>query len=158
MTELPTRSIYLDANTFIYAVEGDDRIALSLRALFSRFGPGRCAAVTSELTLAEVLPRAAERHRNAYVELLLRSGIFELKAVTRDILMETSDYRRGAASTLPDGRNIMPKLPDAIHVVTAAQSGCSLMLSGDIRLKLPAEMRLVPSTLSAIHELADELA
>jgi hypothetical protein len=32
------------------------------------------------------------------------------------------------------------------------------MLSGDIRLKLPAEMRLVPATLSTINELADELA
>jgi predicted nucleic acid-binding protein len=85
-------------------------------------------AVTSELTLAEVLPRASAPRRRNYLDLLIWSRIFDLRPVSRDILIETAKYREAAG---------MPKLPDAIHVVTAISAGCKTILSADLRLKLP---------------------
>ncbi len=119
---------YLDANVFIYAIEGNANIADPLRKLFdlSRHNPGM--AVTSELTLAEVLPRAPDVRRRNYLNLIVWSRIFDLRPVSRDILIETAEYRETAG---------MPKLPDAIHVVTAIRAGCRTVLSADSRLRLP---------------------
>lgn len=47
--------VYLDTNVFVYAVEGYPHFAEELRALFHAIDHGQLAAVTSELTLAEVL-------------------------------------------------------------------------------------------------------
>lgn len=122
------RLIYLDANVFIYAIEGSGEIADPLRQLFDLFGTRRAIGVTSELTLAEVLAGAADVRRRMYLDLIVWSRIFDLQPVTRDVLIETAEYRKHSG---------MPKLPDAIHVVTAIRAGCRSILSADIRLRLP---------------------
>src|SRR5437764_1410186 len=119
----PAHFVYIDANPFIYAIEGNDALASPINDFFARLSKCKHAAITSELTLAEVLPKAREQRRR-YLDLMIWSGIFDLKPVTREILIDTADYRRTAAVSLPDGRSVMPKLPDAIHIVTARQSGC----------------------------------
>jgi len=120
--------LYLDANVFIYAIEGSAEVSNPLRELFGllRARPG--AGVTSELTLAEVLPRANDLRRRNYLDLIVWSRIFDLHPISRDILIETAEYRKVTR---------MPKLPDAIHVVTAIRAGCRTILSADSRLKLP---------------------
>jgi hypothetical protein len=52
----------------------------------------------------------------------------------------------------------MPKLPDAIHVVTAIRSGCRYFLSTDGGIKLPQGMRLFEANQAGITALATELA
>jgi predicted nucleic acid-binding protein len=151
--------LYFDANVFIYAVEGSDDIAGLLRALFDLLSRDIGLAVTSELTLAEVLPGANPIRRRNYLELILYSGLFDLHSVTREILMETADYRRIVAASKPDGLKAhaaMPKLPDAIHVVTAVRAGCSRMLSFDRSLKLPEGMLRV--TRDELPQLMEELS
>jgi predicted nucleic acid-binding protein len=160
MTERGVSSkLYFDANVFIYAVEGSDDIAGRLRTLFEVLGPNRNLAVTSELTLAEVLPRADPIRRRNYLELILHSGLFDLYPVTRDVLMETADYRRIAGVSRPDASKpyaSMPKLPDAIHVVTAVRAGCDRMLSFDQALRLPEGMRRL--TRDGLPRLIEELS
>jgi predicted nucleic acid-binding protein len=51
----------------------------------------------------------------------------------------------------------MPKLPDAIHVVTAVQSGCQAFVSRDKGIKLPNTMRLVKADRVGIESLLREL-
>jgi predicted nucleic acid-binding protein len=120
--------VYLDANVFIYAIEGNPEVSDPLRQLFDLFRANRCTGVTSELTLAEVLPKADVVRRRNYLDLIVWSRIFDLRPVSRESLIETAEYRRVAR---------MPKLPDAIHVVTAIRAGCRTILSADSRLKLP---------------------
>ena len=120
--------LYLDANVFIYAMEGNADIAEPLRQLFDLFRANRGIGITSELTLAEVLPRVSAVRRRSYLDMLVWSRMFDLRPVSRDILIETAKYREHAG---------MPKLPDAIHIVTAIHSGCRTVLSADSRLKLP---------------------
>jgi predicted nucleic acid-binding protein len=160
MTEGSSSSrLYFDANVFIYAVEGSDDIADRLRTLFELLSRNLNLAVTSELTLAEVLPKADAIRRRNYLELILHSGLFELYPVTRDILIETADYRRIVGVPQPDVSEpyaSMRKLPDAIHVVTAIRAGCSGMLSFDQGLKLPEGMRHM--TRDGLAQLIEELS
>jgi predicted nucleic acid-binding protein len=50
----------------------------------------------------------------------------------------------------------MPKLPDAIHVVTAVRAGCDRMLSFDRALKLPDSVRRL--TRDSLPQLIEELS
>lgn len=120
--------LYFDTNVFIYSIEGSADVAEPLNALFAlaRDNPG--LAVTSELTLAEILPRASSLHRRSYLDLIIWSKIFDLQPVSRDILIETADYRKASG---------VNKLPDAIHAVTAIRTNCHIFLSADQRLRLP---------------------
>jgi predicted nucleic acid-binding protein len=158
MTEKSASSkLYFDANVFIYAVEGGDDIAGRLRMLFELLSSNQKLAVTSELTLAEVLPKADPIRRRNYLGLILYSGLFDLYPVTREILMETADYRRIAGvSGQEASKPSMPRLPDAIHVVTAVRAGCSRMLSFDRALKLPEGMRRL--TRDGLLQLIEELS
>jgi predicted nucleic acid-binding protein len=70
--------LYLDANVFIYAIEGNADISNPLRELFDLFRSRRGIGITSELTLAEVLPRAGGVQRRSYLDLILWSRIFDL--------------------------------------------------------------------------------
>lgn len=150
MTEVWNLSrIYVDSNVFIYAIEGAPDLALLLERLFDRFRLKQGLAVTSELSLAEVLPNATTLQRRQYLNLIVWSRIFELAPVSRDILIETVNYRKAAG---------MPKLPDAIHVVTAIRSSCSMILSADLRLRLPQGYSPVQPNSSNLSRLIQELS
>ena len=57
------RTVYLDTNMFIYTVEGYAPEEAFLRELLAALEGGRFAAVTSELSLAEVLVKPFELGR-----------------------------------------------------------------------------------------------
>jgi predicted nucleic acid-binding protein len=149
MTELGPFRLYLDSNVFIYAAEGSEEIAEPLERLFGLLRAKSGVAVTSELTLAEVLPKADVLQRRYYLSLIAWSGVIELQPVSRDILIEAASYRRIAG---------MPKLPDAIHVVTAVRSRCSRMLSSDRNMKLPDGISLVDASPENVSRLISELS
>jgi predicted nucleic acid-binding protein len=158
MTDTPSDfSVYVDANPIVYALEGPEELALALKKLFSAFRQKRILAATSELTLAEVLlkRKIPDRH---FLDLLVWGGIFDLRPVTREILVETAQYRRTVAVKQPDGRLSIPRLPDAIHVVTAFQAGCRFFLSADVRIKLPDTMDMVQANVDGIERLIREIA
>jgi predicted nucleic acid-binding protein len=137
---------YLDSNVFIYAVEGSADIADPLRQLFERFQDNPGMGVTSELTLAEVLPRSSAIQRR---NLIVWSRIFDLRPVSQYILIETADYRAKAG---------MPKLPDAIHVVTAIRSECRTVLPADGGLKMPVGYSVVSPDRDNLSRLVQELS
>jgi predicted nucleic acid-binding protein len=140
--------IYADSNVFIYAVEGRAEIADPLQELLDllRSRPG--FAATSELTLAEVLAKVDVVQRRDYLDLIVESGVFQLCSVSRDILIETASYRRAVG---------MPKLVDAIHVVTAIRNGCRTMLSADLRMKAPG-ISIVDANSESLSRLIRELS
>lgn len=117
--------VYLDANIFIYAVEGLVPVAASLTTLFTRFDSGQLRAVTSELTLAEVLVKPLRDGnaalRDTYARMLRTSRSLTMIPVSRSILAQAAALR--AASSV--------KLPDAIHAATALEQKCSTFLTND---------------------------
>jgi predicted nucleic acid-binding protein len=155
--EARTPTVYVDANPFIYFIEGDAAIATRLKPLFELLKGRPGTAMTSELTLAEVLPKAGPDARRNYFNLIVWSNVFRLQPVTREILIDTADYRRVTAITRSDGRKVMLKIPDAIHVVTAARSRCQMFLSADSGLKLPSGMKVFVPDDAGLAELQHQL-
>jgi len=154
----PPPIVYVDANPFIYFIEGEEAAANRLRPFFELLRQRPGVATTSELTLAEVLAKARPDARRNYLNLIVWSKLFELQPITRDILIDTADYRRASQKARPDGAKVMVKLPDAIHVVTAARSRCRMFLSADTGLKLPADMIVLGPNESGFSTLTQALA
>jgi predicted nucleic acid-binding protein len=128
MTERMPPLVYVDANPFMYAFETAPEIANPLLALMEAFKRKPGAAVTSEIVLGELLApvrrpgalSAAEK-RTIYLNLLVFNQWFDLRPVTRSIVL-------GSAS-LREGTNL--KLVDAVHLATALHAGCRFILSND---------------------------
>jgi predicted nucleic acid-binding protein len=134
LNALAGNTIYLDANLFIYAIEGLPPFAAKLVSLFQRFDRGELHAVTSELTLAEVLVKPRRDQNNAlcdqYERMLRPSKSLTIAPVTRAVLIAAAAIR--ANSSL--------KLPDAIHAATALTQSCTTYLTNDQQFKAVAEL------------------
>lgn len=154
--------IYLDANVFIYAIEGDPEIADLAGGLFAAAETHGAPLATSELTLAEVLVRPERDRRpdrkQSFLDLLCFSGLVTLLPITRQILIDSATYRAVGhpGSRLPgqDRRNF---LPDAIHVLSAMACGATDFVSQDRRIRLPDGMRAIPLDADPIRHLIDRL-
>ena len=122
LSDLAGQTVYLDANIFIYFVEAYAPTAHIVRPLFQMISSGALTAVTSELTIAEVLVKPL-RDRNtlvvdAYRALLSGTNDINLAPITRQSLSQAAAIR--AVGSI--------KLPDAIHAATALQlSNCEFI-------------------------------
>jgi len=135
---LTSRRTYLDANIFIYALEGFPQFETQLRNLFNEIDSGRIQAFTSELTLSELLVKPfSDNHEGritAYQEMLDSSPGLTLIPVSRQVLVDAARLRATFGM----------KTPDAIHAAAALSCQCAVFLTNDKRLALPSELELVP--------------
>lgn len=123
------KSVYLDSNIFIYAIEGFDKYRSVLVDLFTAVEGGNIIVVTSELTLAECLVKPFKDNNKGleevYTSHILGSGSLTLIPIDRDCLIKSAELR---------GKTNL-KLPDAIHVASAIGYGCDLFLTNDVAIK-----------------------
>jgi predicted nucleic acid-binding protein len=98
--------VHIDANPFIYFLEGGEEIANQVRPFFKLLTERPGVATTSELTLAEVLAKAPREIRRGYLNLIIWSKNFLLHPVTRDILIETAEYRQVIRKAAPNGQMV----------------------------------------------------
>jgi predicted nucleic acid-binding protein len=121
--------VYLDANVFVIAMENPGAQSDHAWWIMQAIDDGKIAAVTSEITLAEVLVKPIEvgnRELTAtYEAMIVSTDRFEVIPVGRDILV--------GAARLRARRNSI-RLPDAIHVATARAALCCCVVSNDLRL------------------------
>jgi len=110
-------------------VEGYAQFQAELNELFEAFDEGHLKAITSELTLAEVLVKPLidnnSRVSSAYQNAIQNSQVLEVVPINRTILIESARLR--STTNL--------RLPDAIHAATAMLSGCETFLTNDKRLE-----------------------
>ncbi|MDD2373358.1 MAG: PIN domain-containing protein [Syntrophomonadaceae bacterium] len=129
--------VYLDTNIFIYAVEGYAEYRDVLTELFEKIDQGTIKAISSELTLAEILvkPIMEQNHKaqDIYQQVLQTSNGLEMVPVNRDILIEAAKIRAQSGH----------KLPDAIHLGTACLHNCNIFLTNDKRIRGIAEVSRV---------------
>lgn len=122
------QSIYLDANVIIYSVEQGSQWSHAAQELLVALDRDVMKAVTSELSIAEVLPKPFQLGNPDYIErydaLLHPTSAIQTVPVSRDILIHSArlQARRGL------------KLFDAIHVATAEAARCDYFLTEDDRL------------------------
>lgn len=154
MTDEPVA--YIDSNLFIYAFEGAPQLATPAQTLLKAFRNRPGSAITSELTLAEVLAPSNDgrkRHpdlQRQYLDLIIRSEVIALHPVSREALLETVRLR----STKATGKL---KIPDAIHMATALLTGCRFFVSDDMKIPVPTHMQRVKSDAKAIAGLIKAL-
>ncbi len=126
--------LYLDANVLIYSREGPNRWTPLLDDLLEAIDGGVVTAVTSELTLAEVLVKPIEVDAAdviaGYERMLSSASPIIVVPVNRDILRMMAELRA----------RLRLKPMDAIHVATALAMDCYHVVSEDARLRLPSEL------------------
>ena len=135
LTGLLGKRAYLDANVFIYAANGFAPFRRALKDIFNAVDDDKMTAITSELTVAEILVtpfRNADARQETECRRIVapRPG-FSLIEIKADIL-ERAARLRAAHRTL--------RLPDAIHVATAIGCKCDLVLTNDPHLKVAPAM------------------
>ncbi|MEI9804690.1 MAG: PIN domain-containing protein [Pseudolabrys sp.] len=142
--------IYLDANVFIYAYETRGTRSEHAWRIFEAIERDELIAVTSELTLAEVLVGPIhdgdDELAGQYHNIFSSEGEFSVAAVERRVLVEAAVLRSFARSL---------KLPDAIHVATARVHDCKFVISDDSRLSIAPGLSIVqlgPNSLDTIRE------
>jgi predicted nucleic acid-binding protein len=122
------RPIYLDSNILIYAIEEGSRWGQTMRELLGAIDVDALQVVTSELTIAEVMPKPISLKNPDYLakyELLFSpSSAIRTFPVSREILL--------ACCHIQADFGIKPM--DAIHVATAKVAGCHYFLTEDHRL------------------------
>lgn len=129
--------VYLDTNVWIYALEGYTEFVASVTALFARIDAGELVAVTSELTVAEVLVKPfangnAELQQQ-YTELLQPSESLLVIPVSKALWIDAAGLRAKHTSL---------KLPDAVHAATAIANAAIDFISNDSRFASVSGLRV----------------
>lgn len=138
ISSLQERLVYLDTNVFIYALNGFPEFASTLGELFKNIERGNVSAVTSELTLAELLV-IPFRHDNAEEEKRCRMILRPLPHLSLlPVSMEVLESMARLRAANPAIRS-----PDAIHAATAQSVKCDVFLTNDRRLKTVAGVNVV---------------
>ncbi|BAQ62908.1 hypothetical protein GM3708_3314 [Geminocystis sp. NIES-3708] len=131
------KKIYLDTNIFIYAVEGYEEYLEHLDLLFNYLEYGLLQAITSELSLSEVLVKPMiDKNinlQNIYQDMIQNSSSLEVINIDRKILIESAKIRSKTKI----------KLPDSIHGATAILNNCSDFLTNDKQLNLLPDINVI---------------
>lgn len=123
--------VYLDTNVFVDAIEGELAFATPAQRLLLALRDPRFVAVTSELTLAEVIvPKLRPWVKRSYFDLLVWSRRFRLVPISRSILYFAAELLR--PRSMKDA-----KLPDRIHIATAFEERATFLITRDKRMRAP---------------------
>jgi predicted nucleic acid-binding protein len=137
LSDLGRGPVALDTSIFIYFIEEHPTYMPLVEPLFKAIDAGALDAVTSSLTLLEVLV-VPFRFANAtlvarYETLLTRSRGLRLIDLDRDFLRSVAQVR---AST-------RAKTPDAIQLAAAMTAGCRAFLTNDDRIPRVPGLRVL---------------
>lgn len=134
----PSGTVYVDANALIYRVERIEPYLSASAPLWDALDQGAVQAVTSELTLLEVLVKPLKDGNAALVSLfravLLGTAGLSCLPVSRQVLERAAELRASHGV----------KTPDAIHAATAMTHGSALFVTND------AGFRRVPGLAVAV--------
>lgn len=147
-TALPPR-LDLDANVFIYAVQGEPDVAQPLQKFLQDTRRFALRPVTSELTLAEILCKRdlSPNIRRLFLNLIVFNRLMDLRPVTREILIGSAELRRASPKI---------RLADAIHARTALDARCGFLMTNDDRFDVaPDRVTIVKPDPSGIRIVSD---
>ncbi len=141
LDDIPLGAIVgLDTSPIIYYLEAYPDWGPLVRPLFeTRIEPGDNLAVTSTISLAEVLvkPLQTGRHDLAatYKAFVKASAHLGLEGITPEIAERAADLRARYHPSL--------RLPDACQVAAALEAKATLFVTNDARLRRVTELRVL---------------
>lgn len=132
--------LYLDANVFIHAVEGQTRSAEKSYAedIIRLVSDGSVDGVTSELTLAEVFAPSIRAGwptglvQRAYLEVLVWRKKFRLEPLRRLDMYESAEIAGFQKKKV--------RLPDRLHLATAMRVKATHFITNEKALRVPEPM------------------
>jgi predicted nucleic acid-binding protein len=128
LTELGQGPVGLDSSIFIYFIEEHAEYLPIVEPVFSAISAGAITAVTSSLTLLEVLVQPLRANLPAladkYERILTQSS--GMKMIPLDVRILRAAARLRAVTSM--------KTPDAIQLTSALAAGCTAFLTNDLRL------------------------
>ena len=137
LRDLGDGPVALDTSIFIYFIEENPNYLPLVEPLFEAIDAGELEAVTSSLTLLEVLVIPFRFSNGALIDryetLLTKSQGLRLVDLDRDFLRAVAQVR---AST-------RAKTPDAIQLAAAMAAGCSVFLTNDDRIPALPGLRVL---------------
>lgn len=137
LSSLGPGPVALDSSIFIYFIEEQEHFLAELDLLFSAIAEGSISAVTSSLTLLEVLVIPLHANQPAlaaeYEAILTRSSAISLLPLQPRQLRLAAHLRASTAM----------KTPDAIHLASALVAGCTTFLTNDRRIPPVPGLRIV---------------
>jgi len=137
LNDLGRGPVALDSSIFIYFIEEHPRFLPVVKPVFSSVAAREVAAVTSSLTLLEVLVRPLRANLPAlaaeYEQILTRSTGITLIPLDLALLRLAAQLRATCGL----------KTPDALQLAAALESGCSVFLTNDERIPQVPGLRVL---------------
>jgi len=128
---------YLDTNVLIALIEPTGPLTERQADFVAKLDHGEASAVASEVALAECLVKPLSdlntKAIEAYHALFSKPSTLIAMPVTRNILISAATLR--AVTRL--------RLPDAIHLATAQEAGCTAFVTNDPDFVSVAGMQIV---------------
>lgn len=132
-----SRKIMLDTAPFIYYIEKNDKYFQLLKPLFTKIDSFKITAITSTITLIEVLVFPKKEGNidleNKYSNILLNNSNLEIVPIDIPIASKAAEIR-----VLYE-----IKTPDAIQIATAIINDCDTFLTNDYTLKKVKEISVL---------------
>ncbi len=129
--------VALDTAPFIYHFEDNPQYVSLTRELFNRIEKGQLMAITSALTLTEVLtgPKS-EGDKDLVAKYQRVFGVFpnlHITAIDIQVAVRAADLRA----------NFGLKTPDALQLAVATGEGAQLFVTNDSRLKKVSDIEIL---------------
>mgnify|MGYP001567559551 CR=1 FL=1 len=134
-------SVFLDTSAFIYHVEKHSDYFPLTNELFAAIDRGEKLAITSPVTVVEVLTKPFEKHDLAVVEeyrkrLLLHPQV-KSRSIDNEVATEAARIRANFG---------IKKTPDALQLAVAKLERAQVFLTNDKELKRFTEIQVVLSS------------
>lgn len=127
----------LDTSPIIYYVEANKTYDTIIKAVFVRLDRGLPTAVTSVVTLAEVLvqplAKGDQKLLQEFRSLLFKGKNLSTLSIDAQIAEHAADLRA----------RYRLRTPDALQIAVALNAGCQAFLTNDIALKRVTELRVL---------------
>lgn len=134
--DLQGRTVGLDTAPLIYFIEEDPAYIETVRLFFEAMDRGDILAVTSTVTLLEVLVHPL-RDNNRELAIEYRDILLNSRLIT----LEVSNAIAEQAAQLRAAHNI--RTPDAIQISAALSAGATHFFTNDVRLPEIPSMRVL---------------
>ena len=132
------KRVYVDANVFIYFLDGSTRWAKPAKSILVAAQSGTIAAITGEAAVAEVM---VGPYRSGD-PMLVRSA-HEFFATPRFVDVVSHSAQAWDDAAMLRGTLDIP-LMDGLHLATAAQASCAAIVTNDDRMKSALAVEIIP--------------
>jgi predicted nucleic acid-binding protein len=129
--------LYADSNVFIYLLEASPDFFVLAKRLFDHIDTVGARLLTNELTLAECIYKPSREDDGVLVsryEAFLEPGD-EIEIIGLDGALATRAAKAGGKLGL--------KLADAVHYLSAYESGCQFFVTADTRVRSSPELEVL---------------